>query len=104
MKIAFIITRKRNNVVVLFETPKVQSFLLTEVRDCESLIVITSSTFLKRKHILKEKRQHQHVLPHGTRSVAWAIFGHFPRFLGDFCIMAHLWANMEKSPSALDQF
>jgi len=47
MKIAFIITRKRNNVVVLFGTLKVQSFMLTEVRDCDLLIVITSSTFLK---------------------------------------------------------
>jgi len=57
MKIAFIITHKRNNVVVLFGTLKVQSFMLTEVRDCDLLIVVTSSTFLKRKDILKEKRQ-----------------------------------------------
>jgi len=35
----------------------VQSFMLTEVRDCDLLIVVTSSTFLKRKDILKEKRQ-----------------------------------------------
>ena len=56
MKIAFIITRKRNNVVVSFGTLKVQSFMLTEVRDCDCLIVVTSSTFLKRKDILKEKR------------------------------------------------
>jgi len=34
---------------------KVQSFMLTEVRDCDLLIVITSSTFLKRKDTLKEK-------------------------------------------------
>ena len=33
MKIAFIITRKRNNVVVSFRTLKVQSFMLTEARD-----------------------------------------------------------------------
>ena len=45
----------RNNVVVLFETLKVQSFMLTEVRDCDLLIVIASSTFLKRKDMLKEK-------------------------------------------------
>ena len=32
-----------------------QSFMLTEVRDCDLLIVVTSSTFLKRKHMLKEK-------------------------------------------------
>ena len=57
MKIAFIITRKRNNVVVSFGTLKVQSFVLTEVRDCDLLIVVTPSTFLKRKDILKEKRQ-----------------------------------------------
>jgi len=40
MKIAFIITRKRNNVVVSFGTLKVQSFMLTEVRDCDFLIVV----------------------------------------------------------------
>ena len=57
MKIAFIITRKRNNVVVSFGTLKVQSFMLTKVRDCDLLIFVTSSTFLKRKDILKEKRQ-----------------------------------------------
>jgi len=57
MKIACIITRKRNNVVVLFGTLKVQSFILTEVRDCDLLSVVTSSTFLKRKDIFKEKRQ-----------------------------------------------
>ena len=56
MKIAFIITRKRNNVVVSFGTLKVQSFMLTEVRDCNLLIVVTSSTFLKRKDMLKEKK------------------------------------------------
>jgi len=48
---------QRNNVVVLFGTLKVQSFTLTEVRDCDLLIVVTSFTFLKRKDILKEKRQ-----------------------------------------------
>jgi len=40
---------ERINVVVLFETLKVQSFILTEVNDCGLLIVVTSSTFLKRK-------------------------------------------------------
>ena len=55
VKIAFIIARKRNNVVVLFGTLKVQSFMLTKVRDCDLLIVVTSSTFLKRKDMLKEK-------------------------------------------------
>ena len=46
---------ERNNVVVLFGTLKVQSFMLTEVSDCGLLIVVTSSTFLKRKDMLKEK-------------------------------------------------
>ena len=55
VKIAFIIARTRNNVVVLFGTLKVQSFMLTEVRDCDLLIVVTSSTFLKRKGVLNEK-------------------------------------------------
>jgi len=55
MKIAFIIARTGNNVVVLFGTLKVQSFMLTEVRDCDLLIAVTSSTFLKRKDMLKEK-------------------------------------------------
>jgi len=32
-----------------------QSFMLTEVKDCDLLIVITSSSFLKRKDMLKEK-------------------------------------------------
>jgi len=57
MKIAFIITRTRNNVIVSFGTLKVQSFMLSEVTDCDFLIVVTSSTFLKRKDVLKEKRQ-----------------------------------------------
>ena len=35
----------RNNVVVLFGTLKVQSFILTEVSDCGLLIVVTSSIF-----------------------------------------------------------
>ena len=62
MKIAFIITRKGNNVLVSFGTLKVQSFMLTEVRDCDLLIVVTSSTFLKRKDMLKEKRQLAHII------------------------------------------
>jgi len=56
MKIALIIAHKRNNVVVLFGTLKVQSFILTEVSDCGLLIGVTSSTFLKRKDLLKEKQ------------------------------------------------
>ena len=53
VKIAYIIAR--NNIAVLFGTLKVQSFMLTEVSDCDLLIVVTSSTFLKRKDMLKEK-------------------------------------------------
>jgi len=62
MKIAFIITRTRNNVIVSFGTLKVQSFMLTEVRDCDLLIVVTSSPFLKRKDILKETRQFAQII------------------------------------------
>ena len=40
---------ERNNVVLLFGTLNVQSFILTEVSDCGLLIVVTSSTFFKRK-------------------------------------------------------
>jgi len=54
MKIACIIDHERNNVVVLFGTLKVHFFMLTEVRDPDLLIVVTSSTFLKRKDMLKE--------------------------------------------------
>jgi len=55
VKITFIIAHTRNNVVVLLGTLKVRSFMLTEVKDCDLLIVVTSSTFLKRKDMLKEK-------------------------------------------------
>ena len=49
VKIAFIIAHTRNNVVVLFGTLKVQCFVLTEVRDCDLLIVVTSSTSSEEK-------------------------------------------------------
>jgi len=55
VKIAFIIAHTRKNVVVLFGTLKVQSFMLAEVRDCDLLIVIISFAFLKRNDMLKEK-------------------------------------------------
>jgi len=55
MKIAFVVAHERNSVVVLFETLKVQFFMLTKVRDCDLLMVVTSSNFLKRKEMLKEK-------------------------------------------------
>jgi len=58
MKIAFIIAHTRNNVAVLFETLKMQYFMLTEVRDCDLLLVVTTSTFLKRKDMLKEKNSY----------------------------------------------
>jgi len=41
--------------VALFGTLKVQSFMLTEVRDCDLLIVVTYSTFVKTQDILKGK-------------------------------------------------
>jgi len=34
----------------------VQSFILTEVSNCGLLIVVTSSTFLTRKDVLREKK------------------------------------------------
>ena len=39
-KIAFIIVHNRNNAVVLFGTLKVQLRILTEVSDCDLLIVV----------------------------------------------------------------
>jgi len=69
MKIDFVMTRKRNNAVVSFGTLQVQSFILTEVRDCDLLIVVTSSTFLKRKNIFKVKRQFAQIIK--SRSPAY---------------------------------
>ena len=59
---------ERNDVVVLFGTLKVQSFILTEVSDCGLLIVVTFSTFLQRKDVLKAKRQLAKIIK--TRSQA----------------------------------
>jgi len=39
----------------LFGTLKVQSFILTEVKNCDLLIVVTSSAFVKRKDMLRGK-------------------------------------------------
>jgi len=64
VKIAFIIAHTRNNVVVLFGTLKVQFFILTEVSDCGLLIVVTSSTFLKKKDMLKEKSNLSRISSH----------------------------------------
>ena len=57
MKIAFdwFIIAQKEVMQFLFRTLKVQSFILTEVSDCGLLVVVTSSTFLKRKDMLKEK-------------------------------------------------
>ena len=44
-------------MVVLFGTLKVQSFMFTKVRDSDLLIVVTSSNFLKKKDMLKRKKQ-----------------------------------------------
>jgi len=43
--------------------------MLTKVRDCDLLIVVTSSTFLKRKDMLKEKKQLAQIIK--TRSTAY---------------------------------
>jgi len=43
--------------------------MLSEMRDCDLLIVVTSSTFLKRKDILKEKKQLAQIIK--TRSTAY---------------------------------
>jgi len=42
--------------VILFGSLEVQSLIPTEVSDCGLLIVVTSSTFLKRKDMLKGKK------------------------------------------------
>jgi len=65
MKIAFIITRKRNNVVVSFGTLKVQSFMLTEVGDviCDCCHVFDFSQkkrHVKRKYAVNPDHQKPH--------------------------------------------
>jgi len=69
MKIAFFNCLSKNNVVVLFGPLKVQSFILAEVSDCGWLIVVTSSTFLKRKDMFRRKRQFAQIIE--TRSPAY---------------------------------
>jgi len=44
--------------------------MLTEVRDCDLLIVVTSSTFLKRKDMLKEKSSY----PRSSKPAAQYIY------------------------------
>ena len=55
MKMALIIAQKEIMLQVLSGTLKVQCFILTEMSGCGLLIVVTSSTLLKRKDISKEK-------------------------------------------------
>ena len=69
MKIAFIIAHSRNNVGVLFGTLKVQSFVLTEVRDCDLLIVVNFFYFSKKKRHVKRKKQLAQIII--TRSTAY---------------------------------
>jgi len=52
---------ERNNVVVLFGTLKVQSFILTEVSDCGLLFFVTYSIFQKRKDMLKKKSSYSRI-------------------------------------------
>jgi len=112
MKIAFIITRKRNNAVVSFGTLKVKCFMLTEVRDCDLLLVVTSSTFLKTKDILKEKRQLAQIIKACSPAYIWTnvlctpvrstCILHFSRS-GFFRLSrcpCHTWAHI-KYPSSL---
>ena len=83
MKIAFIIAHTGNNVVVLFGTLKVQSFMLTEVKDCDLLIVVCVLLcfikpilgnrhifyFSEKKRHVKRKKQFAQIIT--TRSTAY---------------------------------
>ena len=75
VKIAFIIAHTRNNVVVLFGTLKVQSFILTEVRDCDLLIVVTSImcaffNIVGDQNKCASLAQHYHSTPHLTSHIS----------------------------------
>ena len=48
----------------MFGTLEVQSFMLTEVRDCDLLIVVTSSTLSKKKRHKRKKQLAQIINPH----------------------------------------
>ena len=80
VKIALIIARAEISVVVLFGTLKVQSFMLTEVGDCDLLIVVTSSTFLKRNDTLKEKssQPRAHIKYPSSLCVCTRVYKHTP--------------------------
>ena len=54
LQFVLIVSLLLNHRNPIFE-PVWVSFMLTEVRDCDLLIVVTSSTFLKIKDMLKEK-------------------------------------------------
>jgi len=58
----------------LFGTLKVHSFILTEVSDCGLLIVVTSSTFLKRKDMLKEKNSQRRSTNLAAQHMYWQMY------------------------------
>jgi len=112
MKIAFIIAHTRNNIEFLFGTLKVPSFMLPEVRDCDLLTVVTSSTFLKRKDMLKRKKQLAQIIKTRRPAYIWTnvlctpirstCIPHFSRS-GFFWLSrcpSHTWAHI-KYPSSL---
>ena len=69
VKIAFIIARTRKNVVVLFGTLKVQSFMLAEVRDCDLLTRSCCHIFYfsqKKRHVKRKKQLAQIIKTHST--------------------------------------
>jgi len=62
VKIAFIIAHTRNNVVVLFGTLKVQSFMLTKVRDCDFSNCHHIFYFSQKKRHVKRKKQSAQII------------------------------------------
>jgi len=58
-KFVFEVVTQGSEVKIAF----MQSFILTEVSDCGLLIVVTSSTFLKKKTCLKKKAVSPRSLP-----------------------------------------
>jgi len=77
-----------NNVVVLFGTLKVQSFILTEVSDCGLLIVVTYSTFLKIKDMLNEQSSLSKICTFSSQTLYCALSGACCGFPGKFgCVI-----------------
>ena len=86
--------------------------MLTEVRDCDLLIVVTSSTFLKRKYMIKEKRQLAQIIK--ARSPAYIYTNVLCTPIRSTCILrfsrsgffrlsrcpSHTWAHI-KYPSSM---